>query len=86
MSEAADVGRTEILPDFNGQTPEVWGGVECTCNRVGDRYFDQIKLSGHAQRVSDYAMFRDLGIRTLRFGMLWERHEREPSWRWSDPH
>ena len=26
---------------------ELWGGVECTVNRVGDRYFDQLERSGH---------------------------------------
>jgi beta-glucosidase/6-phospho-beta-glucosidase/beta-galactosidase len=63
---------------------DVWGGAEYTCNRVGDRYLDQMELSGHAHRMSDYEDFVDLGIRTLRFGLLWERHELDPSWRWSD--
>ena len=63
---------------------EIWGGVEYTCNRVHDRYFDQMDLSGHADRLDDYARFAALGIQTLRVGLLWERHEREPSWRWSD--
>ncbi|HVG26240.1 MAG TPA: hypothetical protein VM865_01445 [Acidobacteriaceae bacterium] len=64
--------------------PEVWGGAEYTCNRVGDRYFDQMNFSGHAHRLSDYEQFVELGIRTLRMGLLWERHELDPSWRWSD--
>jgi dTDP-4-dehydrorhamnose reductase len=63
---------------------EVWGGVEYTCNRVQDQYFDQMELSGHATRIGDYAKFRALGIRTLRVGLLWERHAAHPSWRWSD--
>jgi len=63
---------------------EVWGGVEYTCNRVRDRYFDQMEFSGHAQRLSDYEQFAKLGLRTLRVGMLWERHERNPSWHWQD--
>jgi dTDP-4-dehydrorhamnose reductase len=70
--------------DLPAEPFEVWGGAEYTCNRVGDRYFDQMELSGHAQRLSDYQEFADLGIRTLRFGLLWERHELDPSWRWSD--
>lgn len=64
--------------------PEVWGGVECTCNRVGDRYFDQMDLSGHSTRLSDFHDFARLGIRTLRFGLLWERWARQRSWEWSD--
>lgn len=62
----------------------IWGGAEYTCNRVQDRYFDQMDLSGHSERTSDYARFRALGIRTFRFGLLWERHEQNPDWRWAD--
>jgi beta-glucosidase/6-phospho-beta-glucosidase/beta-galactosidase len=71
-------------PNVPPTEPEVWGGAEYTCNRVGDRYLDQMDLSGHAQRLSDLEQFRSLGIRTLRFGLLWERHELDPSWRWAD--
>ncbi len=63
---------------------EVWGGAEYTRNRVLDHYFDQMDLSGHAQRERDIAAFADLGIRALRCGVLWERHERDLSWAWSD--
>lgn len=65
-------------------TLELWGGAEYTCNRVADHYFDQMELSGHATRLSDLDLFAELGLRTLRTGLLWERHEREPNWRWSD--
>lgn len=63
---------------------EVWGGAEYTCNRVGDRYFDQMNLSGHATRAQDLGLFASLGIRALRCGVLWERHVADPSWRWAD--
>ena len=63
---------------------EVWGGAEYTCNRVGECYFDQMDLSGHATRLHDLQGFADLGIQALRCGVLWERHEREPSWQWAD--
>ena len=62
----------------------IWGGAEYTCNRVGDTYFDQMDLSGHSGRLRDFDLFASLGIRTLRLGLLWERHERDPSWRLSD--
>ncbi len=52
---------------------EIWGGVECTVNRVGERYFDQISLSGHAHRPEDLERFASIGIRTLRYPVLWER-------------
>ena len=38
----------------------IWGGVECTVNRVGDQYYDQLERSGHAARLSDLALFAEL--------------------------
>ena len=68
--------------------PDVWGGIECTVNRVGDRYFDQIQRSGHAERPADLERFADLGIRALRFPVLWERTAPEglssADWSWPD--
>ncbi|WP_438015297.1 family 1 glycosylhydrolase [Sorangium sp. So ce315] len=52
---------------------EIWGGVECTVNRVGDVYHDQIERSGHARRLDDLDRFAELGIRALRYPVLWER-------------
>jgi dTDP-4-dehydrorhamnose reductase len=52
---------------------ELWGGCECTVNRVGDRYFDQIVRTGHQDRLSDLQRFADLGIKALRYPILWER-------------
>lgn len=62
----------------------MWGGVEYTCNRVANEYIDQMSLSGHLARLTDLDRFADLGIRTLRVGLLWERYERDASWRDSD--
>src|ERR1700694_4848627 len=77
-------GTSWLGPNAEGHALEVWGGPEYTCNRVGNHYFDQMKLSGHAGRLSDYERFAELGIKTLRCGLLWERHEFDPSWRWAD--
>ncbi len=52
---------------------EMWGGVECTVNRVGDSYFDQTERCGHASRIDDLDRIAELGIRTLRYPVLWER-------------
>ena len=83
----AHLVRSTALASPTEQEPvALWGGVEYTYNRVGDRYLDQMELSGHAQRPDDYEEFVRLGIRTLRFGLLWERHELDGSWRWSDKH
>ncbi|MDP9039467.1 MAG: family 1 glycosylhydrolase [Acidobacteriota bacterium] len=75
--------RDHLAPTSNGEL-EVWGGVEYTHNRVQGRYFDQMDLSGHSQRPGDYELIAALGITTYRFGLLWERFERDRSWRWAD--
>jgi dTDP-4-dehydrorhamnose reductase len=68
--------------------PEFWGGVECTVNRVGDKYFDQLERCAHASRVEDLERFASLGIRTLRYPLLWERIAPEglskADWDWPD--
>lgn len=68
---------------------ELWGGVECTINRVGDRFFSQLKRTGHWQRADeDLGCFTTLGLRTLRFPILWEsiapRVPGEFDWSWQD--
>ncbi len=67
---------------------ELWGGVEYTVNRVGDDFRDQVVLSGHDQREDDLDRFATLGLRALRFPVLWERTAPEgldrADWRWSD--
>lgn len=52
---------------------ELWGGVECTVNRVRDEYFNQLERNGHAERLCDLARFASLGIRVIRYPVLWER-------------
>jgi dTDP-4-dehydrorhamnose reductase len=61
---------------FNHGLPQLWGGIECTVNRVGDCYFDQLEYSGHAQRDDDLDRIAQLGIKALRYPVLWERAER----------
>lgn len=68
---------------------EVWGGLECTRNRVGDTYFDQIDRCGHRERPSDISLIAALGITTLRYPVLWDRlcdrsTGGEIDWRWTD--
>jgi dTDP-4-dehydrorhamnose reductase len=71
-----------------GGGPELWGGVECTVNRVGDEFFDQLCRSGHAGREGDLEMFAALGVRALRTPVLWERTAPEEpdsaDWSWAD--
>ncbi|MDB5014519.1 MAG: sugar nucleotide-binding protein, partial [Daejeonella sp.] len=54
---------------------EVWGGIECTINRVYDTYFDQLSYAGYYDRENDLTLFKDLGIKKLRYPILWEKHQ-----------
>jgi dTDP-4-dehydrorhamnose reductase len=68
--------------------PVLWAGPECTVNRVGDRYHDQLERSGFARRLDDLDRLASLGIRRMRFPLLWERTAPRGGehfdWRWSD--
>ncbi|KAA8481709.1 dTDP-4-dehydrorhamnose reductase [Arcticibacter tournemirensis] len=65
---------------------ELWGGIECTINRVGNLYLDQLDYSGHYNRTEDLELFADLGISKIRYPVLWERHlpEADIDINWSD--
>ena len=54
------------------KSPEMWGGLECTLNRVGENYHNQCKKNGHNERISDLELFNSLGIKRLRYPCLWE--------------
>ena len=45
---------------------ELWGGIECTVNRVGYRYHDQLRCAGHHLRTDDLDAVATLGVRALR--------------------
>ena len=65
--------------------PEVWGGVECTINRVGNTYFDQYTRGGHRVTMeADLERIASLGVRALRVGLQWEHFEATRSWADSD--
>jgi dTDP-4-dehydrorhamnose reductase len=54
---------------------ELWGGIECTINRVQDMYMDQLDYSGHYNRPDDIKAFAELGIKKMRYPVLWEKHK-----------
>ena len=68
--------------------PELWGGIECTVNRVGDVYFDQVRKSGHHDRKEDITRFASIGLRAIRYPVLWERVAPDglatADWAWTD--
>jgi dTDP-4-dehydrorhamnose reductase len=67
---------------------ELWGGLECTVNRVRDEYFSQLDRNGHHARADDIARFASLGIRAIRYPILWERTApaglASADWSWPD--
>jgi dTDP-4-dehydrorhamnose reductase len=67
---------------------ELWAGPECTVNRVGDRFTDQLRCSGFAQRLDDLDRLASLGITRMRFPLLWERTAPQApdacQWQWAD--
>jgi dTDP-4-dehydrorhamnose reductase len=66
----------------------LWGGIECTVNRVGDAWFSQLDRNGHAVRTGDIERFAGLGIQAIRYPVLWERTMPEgpanADWAWAD--
>ncbi len=71
-------------PQASGTLPplEMWAGVECTINRVGNRFRDQLAHAGHYDRPEDADRIADLGVKAVRWPILWERHAANPdAWR-----
>jgi dTDP-4-dehydrorhamnose reductase len=73
---------------LTAQSLELWAGVECTVNRVGDYYSDQLERSGHAVRLKDLERLAELGVCTIRYPILWERTAPRAldslDWSWAD--
>ena len=54
---------------------EIWGGIEGTINRVNNQYLDQSEYCGHYDRENDIDLIASLGIKMLRYPVLWEKHQ-----------
>jgi dTDP-4-dehydrorhamnose reductase len=74
--------------DHQDHPLELWGGLECTVNRVQDAYFSQLDRNGHTDRPCDIERFAGLGIRAIRYPILWERTAPDglehANWHWPD--
>lgn len=84
-----DISNSPRLRRFASPAPlEKWGGAECTVNRVGERWLDQIEATGHQTRAEDLSAIAGLGLDALRLPILWERvwpdRGKAPDWEWSD--
>jgi dTDP-4-dehydrorhamnose reductase len=68
--------------------PDIWGGVECTVARIGERFRNQVVETGHQYRLDDLDRIAALGIRTLRYPIVWETiapdNPEVGDWRWHD--
>ena len=77
-----------MRPELFEHPLQLWGGHECTVNRVKDRWYDQSIRTGHEDRTCDLGRFAALGLKALRYPVLWERISPETpdkaDWRWTD--
>jgi dTDP-4-dehydrorhamnose reductase len=55
-----------------GAPLELWGGVECTVLRIGDEFRNQVVETGHATRMSDLDEMAKLGVKAVRYPIVWE--------------
>jgi dTDP-4-dehydrorhamnose reductase len=78
-----------MTKDATDNKLELWAGPECTVNRVGERFIDQLECTGFAHRLDDIDRLASLGVARVRFPLLWERMAPnsldEPiDWSWAD--
>ncbi len=70
------------------QALEIWGGLECTVVRIQNEFRNQIVETGHAGRIGDLDTIAALGIKTLRYPVLWEAIAPDRpdvmNWSWHD--
>lgn len=68
------------------QPLELWGGVECSVVRIGDGCRNQLLETGHASRLDDIDSIVELGVKAVRYPIVWETvapespHELDFSW------
>lgn len=76
-----------MASNWKDYRPELWGGIECSCIRVNDKFRDQLYDTGHYTRSGDIELIAGLGISKIRYPILWERHQPDPlcsiDWTWT---
>src|SRR3954452_3369187 len=67
---------------------ELWGGLECTVNRVGDRFHDQLEGIHPCQTADIVDRLAAIGFRKLRWPAIWEKIAphgiASADWSWCD--
>ena len=61
----------------NDNRLELWGGIECTINRVQNVFFDQLQYSQHYNRPGDIDLLAGTGIKKLRYPVLGKNTNRK---------
>lgn len=56
---------------------ELWTGIECSLNPAGKRYHEQVRRSGFTDRSEDLELLAQLGCKTIRYCISWERLARD---------
>jgi len=54
------------------QIPELWGGIECTINRVDNTFRDQLAYNRFYEHQNLLQAITELPFKKLRFPVLWE--------------
>ncbi|MDF3035300.1 MAG: sugar nucleotide-binding protein [Paucimonas sp.] len=72
----------------SGNRLELWGGLECTVVRIGDEFRNQCDETGHSDRLDDIDRIAGIGIRRVRYPVLWEtvapQSNQACNWAWHD--
>lgn len=92
LSQLFLIGRADdmVFKEFTESASplELWGGLECTVARLDDAFRNQIEETGHFGRLKDIDVIAALGIRRLRYPVLWETiapdRPNENDWSWTD--
>jgi dTDP-4-dehydrorhamnose reductase len=76
------------MGQFTRRGLELWGGLECSIVAIGDDVRDQTAETGHQARKQDLALFAGLGLKKLRYPVLWEAVSPDKpdkhDWAWHD--
>ncbi|MFL5710261.1 MAG: glycoside hydrolase [Chloroflexota bacterium] len=64
--------------------PAVWAGVEPSFLTVAGSRRDQLAETGHDARLSDLDLLAELGVRAVRYPVLWGRGGQETDWEWAN--
>jgi dTDP-4-dehydrorhamnose reductase len=66
------VAQTKSHSARTAQPLELWGGVECSVVRIGGDYRNQVVDTGHASRLKDIDAMAEIGVKAVRYPILWE--------------